>query len=127
MGAFQFETAVAARGGRSGKITSAAEAFRAARDHARWEHGAGGYTGTIAEKSSIVMIKAKQWAEGRGERSRVKRDIPTLEEAAGIARVMIAEEYPPVDDKWGPAGCIAYRKKGGRKVAGWLFFGWASS
>lgn len=36
---------------------TADEAFRKAVDHARHEHGHGGYTGTIAEKSDFVMVR----------------------------------------------------------------------
>lgn len=32
------------------------EAFHAAREHAQWEHGHGGYSGTIAEKGDFVHV-----------------------------------------------------------------------
>lgn len=38
------------------KGKDAAEAFRHAVDAARYEHGHGGYTGTVAEKSDFVVI-----------------------------------------------------------------------
>ncbi len=37
---------------------TAAEAFIRARDHAQWEHGHGGYSGTIAEKGSFALFTA---------------------------------------------------------------------
>jgi hypothetical protein len=39
------------------KGTTAQEAFDAAREEARYEHGHGGYTGTIAEKRTYVMTR----------------------------------------------------------------------
>jgi len=49
MGANDFMNMVSAR--------SAEEAFHLARENAQYEHGHGGYTGTIAEKSDFVMIE----------------------------------------------------------------------
>jgi len=49
MGAAYFEQTVVAK--------SAGEAFRQAQERARWEDGHGGYTGTIAEKPSFVMLQ----------------------------------------------------------------------
>lgn len=86
------------------KGKTAQKAFDHARDEAAWEHGHGGYTGTIAEKSNFVMIPA---VEG--------------EKPMDTAERLIDEGDPRVDDKWGPAGCIDC---GDGK---YLFFGWASS
>jgi len=83
---------------------SAQEAFDRAVTDAQWEHGHGGYSGTIAEKDSFRMCE------------------PTPEG-------MIPEEWMDVllsredhfsDDKWGPAACIDCGK------GFYLFFGWAS-
>lgn len=41
---------------RLGTGTDAADAFRSARDDAAWQHGHGGYTGTIAEKHDFALI-----------------------------------------------------------------------
>jgi len=95
MGATTFMTR--SRGG------SAKEAFRDAVEEARWEEGNGGYTGTIAEKDSFVMITNDS-------------DIPDNE----YANMLINNEDPRVDDKWGPAGCIK------ADDGSYLFFGWAS-
>lgn len=88
---------------------TAQEAFRAAVEQARYDYGHAGYTGTIAEKDSFIMldvsderlaeIQQQRWFDYSG-------DDPLWEK---------------VDDKWGPAGCIDL--KDGR----FMFFGWASS
>lgn len=84
---------------------TAQEAFRATVDTAAWEHGHGGYSGTIAEKSSFTMI-----ATGL-----------TIDDAFALANRLIDDADERIDDKWGPAGCIALAD--GKRF---LFFGWAS-
>jgi len=93
MGASEFFTR--ARG------KTAAEAFRSAVQQARYEHGNGGYTGTIAEKSEFQEVKPKA---GESVMECVNRhmDIGTF------------------DDKWGPAGCVKIDD------GEWYFFGFAS-
>lgn len=86
----------------SGK--TAKEAFKIAREDAQYESGHGGYTGTIAEKDSFVMITCELGMD-----------------PYEYADDLIDEGDPRIDDKWGPAGCIAL---GNDK---YLFFGWASS
>lgn len=99
MGACVFETISRGR--------SAREAFDVARDRAAYERGHGGYTGTIAEKSSFTVIKAT----------------PTSKSAASeLVQKLLDSQDPRIDDKWGPAGCIKLEKKDE-----FLFFGWASS
>lgn len=39
-----------------GQGKTASEAFRNAHDNATWEHGHGGYTGTVAEKGGFVLL-----------------------------------------------------------------------
>jgi hypothetical protein len=114
MGATDFGTTIAVKGG-------AGDAFRAAQDRARYESGHRGYTGTIAEKHDFTMIECKP------------RQNPY-----NLARKLINDQDPRVDDKWGPAGCIEltgkWRKalverhglKGKRDIRAFLFFGWAS-
>jgi hypothetical protein len=82
------------------------KAFVAAVDNAQHEHGHGGYTGTIAEKSNYVIISS---------------EIHTMKEAGDLAESLIDD--PRVDDKWGPCGAIRV-VDGDRE--GWYFFGWAS-
>ena len=82
---------------------TAQTAFNSARDEARLEHGRGGYTGTIAEKGSFVIIT-----------------LPKGKDAYEYANELLDAADPRVDDKWGPAGCIKISPQE------WLFFGWAS-
>jgi hypothetical protein len=80
------------------------EAFIAARERAQYDHGHSGYSGTIAEKQDFVLI-----------------DLPAGIDADTYANQLIMAGDPRIDDKWGPAGCIACGK------GSFLFFGWASS
>lgn len=80
---------------------TAEEAFRAARQEAQYERGHSGYTGTIAEKDSFVMLPT--------------RDDMNLEETIWH----YLRKDARIDDKWGPAGCI-------KTDDGFTFFGWAS-
>jgi hypothetical protein len=86
------------------KGKTAEAAFSDAVDQAKHEHGHGGYTGTIAEKFSFVMI-----------------GMPPGEDPIVYADKLLNGDDNRVCDKWGPAGCI--------KIADgeWLFFGMASS
>jgi hypothetical protein len=70
------------------------------------QHGHGGYTGTIAEKTSFTCIPD----------SEVGDTDPT--EYAGQ---LIDEQDSRIDSKWGPAGCIHIED------GTYLFFGWASA
>ncbi len=87
------------------KGKTAKEAFQAAREHAQWESGHGGYSGTIAEKHEFVLIP-----------------LPEGKKPSAYADELIQAGDPRIDDKWGPAGCIELKK--GEE---YLFFGWASS
>lgn len=84
-----------------GQGKTAKEAFRAAVDAARWEDGNGGYTGTIAEKSQFVQIT-----------------VPAGVEPYAFAKSLLDKR---IDDKWGPAGCLA------NSPGEWIFVGWAAS
>lgn len=86
---------------------NAQEAFEHAKSNAVWEHGHGGYTGTIAEKYDFRMIAT----------------VNTEEEADNIAADLFEKGDPRIEDKRGPAGCIEVRGDEG----GWLFFGYARS
>ena len=79
------------------------DAFRAAQEKARYEYGHRGYTGTIAEKDSVVMI-----------------DLPKGKNARDYADKLIDNRDKRIDDKWGPAGCFDLGK------GKYFFFGWAS-
>lgn len=66
-------------------------AFTKATDEAAYEHGHGGYTGTIAEKGSYTVI--------------AQTPVPQAEAYAMAARLIEADD-PRIEDKWGPAGAI---------------------
>lgn len=86
------------------KGKTAKNAFEYARYDARYEHGHGGYTGTIAEKDSFVVIPLKEGID------------PWV-----YADQLIADDDKRICDKWGDAGCFDL---GDDK---YLFFGWAST
>lgn len=90
----------------SAQGATAQAAFHQARNDAAYEHGHGGYSGSIAEKDSIVMI-----------------DVPAdrTGDVWGYAQELIDDGDPRIDDKWGPAGCIDQGQ------GNYVFFGWASS
>jgi len=108
-----------------------AQAFREAVNAAAWEHGHGGYTGTLAEKDDYVVIGGDgAELQPRMNWTRLEVEWPdatpvSLGQAQATADRLLDEADPRVDDKWGPAGAIAVGSGG--KVEGWLFFGWASS
>ena len=96
-----------------GKGKTAQEAFDRLTQEARYYHGHGGYTGTIAEKRSFV-----EFPRPKGMR---KTTILKLVGALGAVSYPDAIEaaYPKLpirrmwdvyDDKWGPALCIALSK-----------------
>lgn len=100
---------------------TAQEAFGKAVSQAQWEHGHGGYTGTIAEKHDFVEI-----------RERLDPALPVRERLAlarAVAHKMVGDGDRRIDDKWGPAGCIDCGPAGQTDpaVRAYLFFGWASS
>lgn len=82
---------------------TAKDAFTKAREQALYDHGHGGYTGTIAEKPGFRMV-----AEG------VDPD------PAATMKRCLDDEHHWCQDKWGDAACLQI---GPEK---WLFFGWAS-
>jgi hypothetical protein len=122
---------------------TAEAAFRAARDEAKWEHGHGGYTGTVAEKHSFVMLDMtskdarayldyaiKKASDSREESylKGVKKRLKGRLDPYQVAQLLIDVGHPTIRDKWGPAGCIDLdpRLTGKRKPKRFLFFGWAS-
>jgi len=91
----------------SGK--NAKKAFIAATKEAAYNYGHAGYTGSIAEKESFVMIN--------------DRVIESYDEACKLADKLIDESDERIDDKWGPAGCLKYKDRAGK--ISYLFFGLA--
>jgi hypothetical protein len=99
---------------RDGQVRDVTTAFNYAQSRARYFHGHGGYTGTIAEKDAYGVISD----EG----------IPYLK-ATKMVTTLIEDNDPRIDDKWGPAGAIRIKQrqsKNHKRMDGWLFFGWAS-
>jgi len=86
-------------------------AFRQAVEEARWEHGHGGETGTIAEKDQVREV-------------RPPRPMTDEEKVAWAWRLIEDEEDEPdldwIQDKWEPAAAIRL------DTGAWLFFGWAA-
>jgi hypothetical protein len=103
MGAEQFFTTS------SGKTAKAA--FKSAVDDALYDHGHSGYSGTIAEKQDFIMCSKDVFA--------------SYTEAEDFAYKLMDDPNCPVDDKWGPAGCVLFKTK--KDETSYLFFGWASS
>lgn len=79
------------------------QAFRCAVAEAQNNHGHEGYTGTIAEKSTFIVIECSG-----SDRKKV-----------AYAQSLIDKDDSRLSDKWGPAGAIKLK-------SGWLFFGLAS-
>ena len=79
---------------------NAKEAFESAVANAQWEHGHGGYTGTIAEKGSFV-----EFPRPKGVR------------LTTVKKVVYGMTW---DDKWGPSACMELKPKT------YIFFGLAS-
>jgi hypothetical protein len=98
---------------------SAQEAFNKAVADARYQHGHGGYTGTIAEKNEFIVLDDNYIFS----KSQEIKDLYANFKSAVRGRADIASE---LDDwlggsKWGPAWCIQIKDNT------WAFFGWASS
>lgn len=68
-------------------------AFKTAIEDSKYYHGAGGYTGTIAEKNNFIMI-----------------DLPKGKDPREYAEELLYDNDSRVKDKWGPAGCIEIEK-----------------
>lgn len=116
MGAQQFAT----RG--TGKTV--AEAFATARERAAWEHGHGGYSGSLAEKGDYAVITLPKGVDVEKFVRAVQQFSPNDKpEPFTTAEMQSAwlNAYEKTDDKWGPAGAIQVAPEE------WIFFGWASS
>ena len=85
------------------------EAFAQATEEARYSFGHAGYTGTIAEKSSVVRVSSPL----------------SEDDAVALANKMLSEDDERISDKWGPAGAIPVERDG--QTVGWVLFGWASA
>ena len=106
MGAEHFET--------HSELTDVAKAFNQAVEDALWEHGHGGYTGTIAEKDGYIVFEVP---EGHTVDETVRAVERLWYETVDWLPEGMEDAY---EDKWGPAIAI-------RDGDGWLFFGLAST
>jgi len=88
------------------KGKTAMESFKKAIKEAQWEHGHGGYTGTIAEKDSFIMID-------------YEKEKKEFESPSDFIGRLMDEDDDRISNKWGPAGCIKFKDE-------WVFFGLAS-
>jgi hypothetical protein len=117
-----------------GKGKSAREVFDRLTEQARWEHGHGGYTGTIAEKDRYVEFKRPKGMR-RATAIQAVRDLggisdlgfgdwPTSDAGKAIQakypKLPIAAMYEVWTDKWGPSLAIEISK------GEYLFAGFAS-
>lgn len=75
---------------------SAQDAFMKAAARAKDAYGRRGYTGTIAEKDSFVLIPFQAPEPGADRR----------EAAMNYAEQLLEKDDPRIRDKYGPAGCI---------------------
>ena len=82
---------------------TAKEAFEQAREDAFYYNGHAGYTGTIAEKTTFVMIP-----------------VPANTDPLEYASKLIDDDDSRISNKWGDAGCIDLKNDR------FYFFGWAS-
>ena len=102
----------------SAKGINAREAFKQEQEQAYYEYGHGGYSGTIAEKSSYTMSRkpkdfdANQWVEMIEDFDEDDKDQEYYYE--------LKKDFEVYDDKWGDALCIP-------TTDGFVFIGWASS
>ena len=96
MGANSFETTAFGK--------TANDAFATAKEQAYYDHGHSGYSGSIAEKDSFIVIT-----------------LPEGKNPSDYASELMEVDDSRIEDKWGPAGCIKIEENK------YLFFGWASS
>jgi hypothetical protein len=105
----------------SGVGKSANDVFGDLVDEATWEHGHGGYTGTIAEKPGFRMFEPPKGMSVRDFINAVDSYDPDNDKDAPYE---VRQAYKVYDDKWGPAVCVKEDIEGGLKK--FHFFGYAS-
>jgi len=125
------------------------DAFRSAREEAQYLYGHAGYTGTIAEKDSVIeyevpkgitaddfiqLVRHLRFVSYDSDDVRLlewtdERLVKLWESLDGSARRTIGKAFRETDDKWGPAGavCLGHTPLcGDDNVYEFVFFGWAS-
>lgn len=114
MGATTFQTEI-----KVDKKTSDQDAFRDARSRAQNDHGHAGYTGTLAEKNSFVLL-----ARVSSQKNALLICEEILHRNETGVTTYREEASAITDDKWGPAAALRYPIDA--KTDGVLFFGFAS-
>ena len=114
-----------------GRGKTAQIAFDKVAANARHNHGHGGYSGTIAERYSMVEfprpkgMRAKTMVQAVKDMSRIgfddDGDPKTDAVQAKYPKLPIAAMFEVYNDKWGPSLAIEL------KTGEYLFVGWASS
>lgn len=123
-----------------------------AHDQAAWDHGHGGYTGSLAEKPKYEFFELPpdldphqllswiehtewNWTTSTDPRRTSKPCLP--DEVPAQYRELVEKVFLVSDDKWGPCAAVeipekwrtgnekAYKAEKGEKL--YMFFGWASS
>jgi hypothetical protein len=114
MGSTTFQTSITVK-----KAVTTDTAFANVVSSAQHEHGAGGYSGTIAEKHSCVLVtKVKS-------KKNAQRIIDAFIHSSYQSIEMYREEVKEsVDDKWGPASAVRFPVSATEDTI--IFFGWAS-
>ena len=113
------------------KGKTAQVAFDKLVEQAQWEHGHGGFSGTIAEKYSIVLFPRPKGMR-RATVLKAVRDLGRMQYDGdgNMQTASVQAKYPKLDiawmsevyeDKWGASLGIELRK------GEYLFAGWASS
>ena len=116
---------------RVGKGKTAKAAFDRLVEKAQWEHGHGGYSGTIAEKHSMVEFQRPKGMrratviQAINDLGRIMHDddgnLITAPVQAKYPKLPIAAMSEVYEDKWGPSLAIELAK------GEYIFAGFASS
>ena len=112
---------------------NADEAYKEVLQDARWEHGHGGYTGTIAEKNGYYLVPKPHGMRPETIEKAVWELFHRYDEKAYKywRRKLAYDVYNTIvdawdADKWGPAACMKVTDRAAGKNK-YLFFGMASS
>ena len=98
-------------------VSTLREAFQQAVSAAQWEHGHGGYTGSIAEKDDVREVFPPQADWTVTQKTKWASDL--LDEVGTSDDLQWINDW--INDKWGPAAALRLGPDS------WLFFGCASS
>lgn len=105
---------------------NAADAFAKALERALYDYGHAGYSGTLAEKNSFVVIESPI--------EDIHAFIEAVDDYGCSGECKLDKKYEATiikaheiyDDKWGPALCVPLNKKNQKGEDLFMFCGWAS-